>query len=257
MWFLEYLVFLYLIALFTVPVVRRLNLGRVFLWVNRWPAARVFLWSGLTFVTLLPMEFGLLDTPDGFRFQPHIVAAYCVFFFFGWALYHHRQLLGSFQRYAWTQVALACGLSGANIAFAIRQVSARESGQPISAVDFYGTAATGALVVWLMVFGLIGLFLRYLDRPSPAWRYLSDSAYWLYLFHPPVVVLSQFAVWNVPIHWAWKLLFVSATSLTVLLWTYQAWVRSTWLGVLLNGRRYSKSIVEIEEAPRTAAVAEA
>jgi hypothetical protein len=180
-----------------------------------------------------------------------------VFFFFGWALYVNRDLLLSYQRFAWTQVALAGILSAANTAFAIRQVAAREAGRPVSTADFYGTAITGALVVWLMIFGLIGLFLRYLDQPSPAWRYLSDSAYWLYLFHPPVVVLAQFAMWNVPIHWGWKLLFVNATAIPVLLWTYHAWVRSSWIGVLLNGRCYPKAAFEIEDLPRARATAEA
>jgi glucan biosynthesis protein C len=75
MWFLEYLVFLYVIALVMVPVFGRLPLGRAFRTLNRWPLVRVLFWAAITFLTLVPMKFGLLDTPDGFRFEPHIVAA--------------------------------------------------------------------------------------------------------------------------------------------------------------------------------------
>ena len=72
--------------------------------------------------------------------------------------------------------------------------------------------------------------------------YLSDAAYWLYLFHPPVIVLAQIAVWGMNMHWVLKLALVHVVSIPVLLWTYRSWVRSTWVGQVLNGRRYDKGV---------------
>ena len=102
------------------------------------------------------------------------------------------------------------------------------------------TATTGALAVWLLVFGLTGLFLRYLDRPIPFMRYLSDSAYWMFVFHPiPVLafnILLSGMAWNPYLK---ALANLAGTSL-ILLATYHFCVRSTAVGLLLNGRRYER-----------------
>ncbi len=45
------------------------------------------------------------------------------------------------------------------------------------------TMAVNAVGVWLFIFGLTGLFLRYGSAPSPRMRYMADSSYWIYLFH--------------------------------------------------------------------------
>ena len=36
-----------------------------------------------------------------------------------------------------------------------------------------------------MTYGLIGLFLRYMGKPSPRWRYMADASYWIYIVHGP------------------------------------------------------------------------
>jgi surface polysaccharide O-acyltransferase-like enzyme len=39
-----------------------------------------------------------------------------------------------------------------------------------------------------MAFGLIALYRRYFDRQGPAAKFLSDNAFAVYLFHPPVII---------------------------------------------------------------------
>ena len=53
---------------------------------------------------------------------------------------------------------------------------------------------------WLMTFGLMGLFRRVCSVESPTLRYLSDSAYWLYLAHLPMIIAAQYVVrdWPIP-----------------------------------------------------------
>lgn len=49
--------------------------------------------------------------------------------------------------------------------------------------------AVHTLFGWGLVLGLVGVFLRYLDRPSPFARSLAEASFWMYLAHLPVVIV--------------------------------------------------------------------
>src|SRR5262249_53594393 len=99
------------------------------------------------------------------------------------------------------------------------------------------SVALQAAYPWLMTFGLMGLFRRYCPAESPTMRYLSDSAYWLYLAHLPLVIAAQYAVRDWPVPAVVKFLLIVSVVTAFLLWTYQTLVRYTWLGRFLNGPR--------------------
>ena len=94
-----------------------------------------------------------------------------------------------------------------------------------------------ALYPWLMTFGLIGLFRRICTRENKVVRYVSDSSYWLYIAHIPVIFLAQATVkpWDLPACAKFASVCVGVTA--VLLVTYDLFVRYTWIGTLLNGKR--------------------
>ena len=90
----------------------------------------------------------------------------------------------------------------------------------------------------MMTFGFIGLFRKLCSRENKTIRYLSDSSYWLYVAHVPLIIGAQFAVRDWPLSPAVKysfLVFLAVTGLLLLI--YQFLVRYTWLGRLLNGPR--------------------
>jgi glucans biosynthesis protein C len=96
------------------------------------------------------------------------------------------------------------------------------------------------LATWAWCLGLIGLASRFLSDERPIVRYISDSSYWIYLAHLPVVVALQVLVspWAVP--WQVKYPLIVAAALAILLPSYQWLVRTTFLGAWLNGRRYAR-----------------
>ena len=96
-------------------------------------------------------------------------------------------------------------------------------------------APVQVLFTWLMTVGMIGMFHTVLNRENPFRRYLSDSSYWLYLAHLPLVIAGQAFVcdWQTPA--VLKFLLVNGVSILILLATYQILVRHTWLGLVLNG----------------------
>jgi peptidoglycan/LPS O-acetylase OafA/YrhL len=113
------------------------------------------------------------------------------------------------------------------------------------------------MAIWYWSFALIGFAMKCLATPSRVWRYFADASYWIYLAHLPLVMFFQVLLAPVPLHWSIKFPVVVAASMTLLLLTYRYWVRHTWLGKLLNGRRHprrpeAKADTKLETAPRSA-----
>jgi peptidoglycan/LPS O-acetylase OafA/YrhL len=78
-------------------------------------------------------------------------------------------------------------------------------------------------------------------------RYLSDSSYWLYLAHLPLVIGAQAALKDVALPGLVKFLIVTVGVTAILLLSYEYLVRYRWLGRLLNGprERPSKSAIDL------------
>ena len=93
------------------------------------------------------------------------------------------------------------------------------------------------IYAWLMCFGLIGLFRLIASRERPWVRYVSDSSYWLYLWHLPLIVFAQRLVLTWPLNTHLKFLLICVAVTAVLLVSYQLGVRYSPIGTMLNGRR--------------------
>ncbi|MBL8294870.1 MAG: acyltransferase family protein, partial [Bryobacterales bacterium] len=238
LWFLLYLLVLYALALLLGGLADRLAAAPWYRRLLHHPL-RALAFATLTFGALMTMQMGLLDTSNSFLPVPRIVAVYAIFFFGGWTLFRHHDLLPKLARECWGQLSWGALLGLVNVLLALNLVAARSAGHDFTRWK-WGVAATGAVAVWLLVFGLMGLCCRYWNTPSERVRYLSDSAYWLYLAHPLALVPAQFLFWHVPIGWAAKLTFTLALAVPTLLVSYHFLVRPTWLGELLNGKRYGR-----------------
>jgi peptidoglycan/LPS O-acetylase OafA/YrhL len=240
LWFLEYLMLFYVAALLAAPLILKLpeswRNGSLELFEKLMQSRLRPLWFALpTALTLCLMPYGTLETSTSFVPAPRVLIAYSVFFFFGWLLYLRRELVATFTRHAWLQVVLALLLVPVNM-FGIGWML--DGDNPGGGRAYAVIVATGALMVWLLLFGITGLFLRYLDRHIPVVRYVVDASYWLYLIHLPFTIwlpglLSGFA-WPALVKAAAVFLISSPFWLA----SYHFCVRATFIGKLLNGRRY-------------------
>ena len=97
--------------------------------------------------------------------------------------------------------------------------------------------ALQVLYAWLMAIALIGLFRSFLVRGNKYIRYVSDSSYWLYIAHLPLVLFVQWLVLDWPLPVIAKFAFVVLSVTCVLLILYEYVIRYGWVGTLLNGRR--------------------
>ena len=188
----------------------------------------VLLW--LVPLTMLPQLFmGIFspnigpDTSLGLLPQPHLLVYYSIFFGYGSLLFFMGDPENRVGRRWWLLLPLALLIC--------LPASLITMGRPAV------TALPQVLFAWLMSFGLIGLFRAALPAENKAVRYVSDSAYWLYLAHIPVLVAIQ--TWARP--WPWpplvKLFAECVAATAILLVSYQLFVRHTPIGWLLNGRR--------------------
>jgi fucose 4-O-acetylase-like acetyltransferase len=234
-WVLEYLLVLYVLALAAVPAVGalpavwRAAFNRLFRWAVATPGGLVVLAlpSGLA---LLPMRWAGLDDPPSFVPLPHIVIAYAIPFAVGWLLYRNADLLEGLQRRAWDHAVLAVVATA--LYFTLLYT------QPDHGAAFVAKCAAHAVAMWSIIFGVTGLFLRYLRGHNAVWRYLCDSSYFLYIAHMPVIIVLQLVLAPIGVAPIVKVPVVLVVGTAILLALYHYAVRPTVIGAVLNGRRY-------------------
>ncbi|MYC89262.1 MAG: acyltransferase family protein [Gemmatimonadales bacterium] len=244
LWFLYHLLILCVVASALRPLAARIPAGvrtralDLFgRWVHRGGIAVLMLAAGLI---LYRMESWAIDYYAGPFPAPRQLALYGLFFGFGWLLFRRRETLEGFKRPTWVLLAagILCFLAYRHF-FDIgcpprpdRTCAGAGEAQHLPAVVFL------ALSMWFMAYGLIGLFLRYMNKPSPRWRYIADASYWIYIVHVPFVMLLPLPLASVPLPGFLKLALVSVTAIGLILVTYRYFVRPTFIGKQLNGRRH-------------------
>lgn len=204
----------------------------------RWPLWLMLALMPLVVLPQLAMEGGGAipafgpDTSIGWIPLPHVFVYYALFFAFGVLMYDRRGPSGALivdtaGRRWWLLLPLAL------VVFLIALQAIYETGRDPGGIS----AALQVTYAWLMIFGLMGLFRAALSVERRGVRYLSDSAYWMYLMHLTLVIALQAWVrtWDAPAILKFGLIVV--TTLAALLITYQLFVRYTVIGTMLNGKR--------------------
>jgi hypothetical protein len=97
------------------------------------------------------------------------------------------------------------------------------------------SVASASLFGWLTLYGSLGVCAHLARYGGRAIKYLSDSSYWVYLAHFPVVGLVQADLFLVALPSPVKFLLALAIGLAWSLLTYEACVRRTWIGRWLRG----------------------
>lgn len=190
-----------------------------------------------TAVVLLGMRHWGIDTPDRSLLpHPPVLLLYGGIFTLGWWLQRQTDLLESFvARAPW--FLLIGGLAVLPVA-ALAGLE-WQTGRPSYYAWARGTyVLLYAAMLWAWVLGLLGLFGRTCRRESRVWRYLSDASYWIYIVHLPLVCAGQVWLSRGELSCWTKFGLNLAAALIVSVASYHLLVRSTPVGLLLNGRRH-------------------
>ena len=183
--------------------------------------------GGGPFGWFLGIAGGIFQAFPDFLFRYNVdMLFYLAFFLAGWWLHREREALPAVGK-AWLP-NLAVGSAAFGSALALE---ARYGGGPFSAVD-PGIVRPIAVALYCLgsactCFGFLGVFLRYLDSPSRTWRYLADTALWVYLAHQPLVVLALAACRPLNLPWWAQTAVVTAASVAASLLLYEVLVRRT------------------------------
>jgi len=187
---------------------------------------------------------------DTFVPSPSALVYYALFFALGATLCVHRGLVEAAKRDAWKWSACAVVATlPAGLLFTF-QNSPELGGR----IEVRGAALLiYAVATWTSLMALVGLASRYLSQPRPAFRYMADSSYWIYLSHLAPMVLLVALVAESGLATPLQFAFVTVGSLAASLATYPFLVRYTAIGRVLNGPRQRKNTRKKSEAePRPA-----
>ena len=177
------------------------------------------------------------DTSTGLLPIPHVFAYYAIFFGFGVIYFAYDAQSARLSNRWWLELTL--GL----VVILPLMLALTQGWKGPAGYELLPFARRITIVVlqatypWFITFGLIGLLRQVFTFESSRLQYLSDSAYWLYLAHLPLIIAAQYMVRDLPYPAVVKFLLIVVVVTTFLLWTYQMMVRYSWLGRFLNGPR--------------------
>ena len=235
LWFLYYLCYFYLLipacrwlVKSTLPIEQKLRK-----W-SKSPLALVVFSAG-TAATLWPFRGGQVH--EGFLFlTPHLpsLAYYGSFFVLGYLFHFYRDFLQGLTRYVAGSAVLALVLFPASL-----YLSHLEYSDPAPAWSIHLAAVVvHGLCTWSLIYLCIGSALRFFDYESPWILYTSQSSYWVFLVHLPVVGIAAWWLVQYDLPAVVKFAGVVAFTTLVCFATYHYWVQRTWVSDFLNGRRF-------------------
>ena len=185
LWFLYDLVIFYAAAALLIPHAEKIS-PRIRESVHRgFVAVATHMWGGvvLALATTLPLmpegEPGF-GTSASLLPRPGILAAYALFFVFGWLLFGARDVLAVWSSRWMRNAAAGIVATIAYVATLVRWTEDPAMWTPIA-------IALCSLATWWLIVGITGAFVRYLHAPRRSIRYLADAAYWMYIVHLPLV----------------------------------------------------------------------
>lgn len=238
LWFLYYLAIITFISvglglLFkNIPSVTN-YISNIFNWIIQKPLLRIAIFAGLTVVLYLIMGTSQVATSNSFIPDFNTFIYYFFFYLVGWVLYKSKHLLNTMMKFDWL-----CTIFGI-VLFSVYFFNSDSIGYEIIII-------LKSIMVWLLVFGITGLFIRYGSNHSAKMRYISDSSYWVYLVHLPLTAIIPSFIVAWPIHAILKFLFVLISTGIICFVSYHYLVRSTFIGKFLNGKKYSRKLSDIK-----------
>jgi glucan biosynthesis protein C len=241
-WHLWFLYHLMLFAFFSFicvslgEILRNKGLGiavnylsylNIFGWVTKY---RIFQSRYPVMLTLLILLTGWSTAAE----LPENPIASALYFSFGYGLYKKTSLLNFMKRH-WIKYMVA------SIFFFVLYLLTYKNLDYLDPttwetwyIPYIGLKSINGV---LFSYALIGFAEEKFGDYSSVLRFISDSSYWIYLIHFPLITLITFSMFNITLFLELKFIIAIIVTSLIGLISYKYMVRSTLIGVLLNGKK--------------------
>jgi len=230
LWFLYYLMIISVSSVIIALLFRKLPsvnslIKRSFDYIFIKPILRVIVFAILTCCIYLILGVNKIESSNSLTLNFKIYIFYLFFYVNGWILFKSKHLLGEMKQYDWACFGIAI------ILFLIKIAK-------YSNLHFLELLFLNASLISLFTFGITGLFIRYSSKYSPVMKYISDSSYWVYLVHFVFTIFLPGLLAPLKINSFFKVFIVLTLTTIISFVTYHAFVRKTFIGNFLNGKKY-------------------
>lgn len=240
LWFLYYLIMFSVVSFLLGLLFKKLpkiskSIHNTFHYILKSPTLRLFVFTFLTVLILVFMDKYWVNTSTSFILEFNTFIFYLFFYMFGWLLYKSKSFLKTFMKHDWLFTILGTALFTWYFIL------------DTAKLDLLIIMSIRSLACWLLIFGITGLFIRYASHHSARMRYISDASYWVYLLHLPLTIIIPALIADWDISGVLKFLFVMLTTSCICFVTYHFFVRNTFIGKFLNGRKYSRKTGDLKQ----------
>jgi glucan biosynthesis protein C len=244
LWFLEYLFYLSLIALGAWWLWRRYGISQ-----EVEDKVRLPLLVGLMVVPIVTVLF---DGGWEAAYQPDTMVPdlwlslyYLCFLAAGWLLSTVDGWRAALEKAPGTKLLLGGALIVAG--YSIWRDHAPNLPSDLTLARLFVVFA-GVASAWLVISGLWGLSARLFANPGKRMKQFSDSSYWMYIVHLPILVFieSELARTSLPVILRWALA-ISITALSCVV-SYHLLVKDRFLGRLLGERPVPRNVSKSKES---------
>jgi len=194
--------------------------------------------------------------PNHLNFEYNNLGYYCVFYFFGVGLWRHRDAITLLEKRCFANLALGLCL----VPFTMQLTPWADRINPSVIHDLLNYKVVGlhfnleaaleggwlkssvvllrACAAWLLCLGFIGLAERFVKKSNAMVRYLSDASYWIFYAHMLFTFSLSFLLTKVDwLNSLTKSYVLVVFSFYLMWWSYNTFVRYSFLGDIFMGRR--------------------
>ncbi|NOU50019.1 acyltransferase family protein [Pseudoalteromonas sp. JBTF-M23] len=207
----------------------------------------------ISIIVLLPFiiscslyfQYVPFSSPDKLRIELWSYGFYGVFFLFGASLYTNLELLEKLKPYA--KYLFIIGVVSYSV-YVHRLPEPMSIEKVIHFIQLGEATAQGtehlltvlvqsvSVVSWSLL--AIVLAYQFMAQTNALCRYISDASYWVYLIHFPVLMFVQIPLIDASVSVFVKYTISVLITLLICFLSYFLFVRHTFIGLFLNGKKY-------------------